>query len=97
MLFAAGGAFRCVSLHSGLKWEKFDGKYLLRGPAHAYPRHSRAIARPGWPPVKGCEKDLIWPAFCAADTPKVRNPAENGHRFRGKADNVPELPGQGSG
>jgi len=28
---------------------------------------------------------------------EVRNPAENGHRFRRKADSVPELSGQGSG
>jgi hypothetical protein len=28
---------------------------------------------------------------------EVRNPAENGHWFRRKADNVPELSGQGSG
>jgi hypothetical protein len=27
----------------------------------------------------------------------VRNPAENGHRFRRKADSVPELSGQRSG
>jgi hypothetical protein len=29
--------------------------------------------------------------------PHLRNPAENGHRFRAKADKVPELSGQGSG
>ena len=28
---------------------------------------------------------------------EVRNPAENEHRFRRKADSVPDLSGQGSG
>ena len=32
-----------------------------------------------------------------SDARELRNPAENGHRFRGKADKVPELSGQGSG
>jgi hypothetical protein len=39
----------------------------------------------------------LFDAMITGWCPQLRNPAENGHRFRRKADSVPELSGQRSG